>query len=296
MHGDFQTGTSARTGAYSVRTMAILLVLAFVGGLLAMAWVTSRWDGWMGQQEAAPEGQKAPPTATERGTTDNGTAATIEQPPANEGDHAEALTARVSELEDRIARINVQAQAASGNAARAEGLLIAFAARRALDTGAPLGYIEGQLRLRFGQAQPRAVATIINAAREPVTLQDLQGGLEDTAPELLGNGRSGNWWADLKREVGELVVFRDAETPSPLPERRLARARRLLEAGRVDAALAEVSRMPGRDAAGRWMEQARRYIEARRALDLVETAAILEPRQLRAVDGSPVRQESPLTP
>src|SRR3546814_8195783 len=95
-------------------------------------------------------------------------------PPVIEGAHAAALTTRVSELEDRIPRINVQAQAASGNAARAEGLLIAFAARRALDTGGPLGYIEGQLRLRFGRAQPRAVATIINAAREPVTLQDLQ--------------------------------------------------------------------------------------------------------------------------
>src|SRR3546814_9831855 len=51
-------------------------------------------------------------------------------PPVIEGDHAAALTTRVSELEDRISRINVQAQAASGNAARAEGLLIAFAARR----------------------------------------------------------------------------------------------------------------------------------------------------------------------
>src|SRR3546814_289458 len=98
-------------------------------------------------------------------------------PPVIEGESAAAIKTRVSELEDRMSRIKVQAQAASGNAARAEGLLIAFAARRALDTGGPLGYIEGQLRLRFGRAQPRAVATIINAAREPATLQDLQAGL-----------------------------------------------------------------------------------------------------------------------
>jgi hypothetical protein len=81
-----------------------------------------------------------------------------------------------------------------------------------------------------------------------------------------------------------------------LPERRLARAKRLLEAGRADAALAEVSRMPGRASGGKWMEQARRYIEARRALDLIETAAILEPRQLRATDGSTIDQPSPLAP
>lgn len=286
MTGD--TGATPSTGSYSIRTMAILLLLAFLGGLAAMGWAMSRWDGWTGKEPAAPEVRQVAVSADQpAGKT---------QPPLLEASHAQTLTTRVSELEDRIARINVQAQAASGNAARAEGLLVAFAARRALDTGAPLGYIEGQIRLRFGQAQPRAVATIINAAREPVTLQDLQGGLEELEPKLVGRGKSQDWWADIKREVGELVVLRDAGTPSPLPERRLARARRLLEAGRVDAALAEVSRLPGRSAANRWMEQARRYVEARRALDLVETAAILEPRHLRAANGGIIEQESLLAP
>src|SRR3546814_7135246 len=109
--------------------------------------------------------------------------------------------------------MRVQAQAASCKAARAEGLRIAVAARRALDTGGPLGYIEGQLRLRFGRAQPRAVATIINAAREPVTLQDLQAGLVEIGPELTGRGPSEKWWEDVKREVGELVVLRQSGTP-----------------------------------------------------------------------------------
>jgi len=286
MAGDM--GATRSTGSYSIRTMAILLLLAFLGGLAAMGWAMSRWDGWMGKKPAVPE---APQTAEPA----DGPAGNAPVPEL-EANHAQTLTTRVSELEDRIARINVQAQAASGNAARAEGLLVAFAARRALDTGAPLGYIEGQIRLRFGQAQPRAVATIINAAREPVTLQDLQGGLEELEPRLVGRGKSQDWWADMKRQVGELVVLRDASTPSPLPERRLARARRLLEAGRVDAALAEVSRLPGRSAASKWMEQARRYVEARRALDLVETAAILEPRHLRSADGGTVEQESVLAP
>src|SRR3546814_18863225 len=70
----------------------------------------------------------------------------------------------------------------------------------------------------------------------------------------------------------------------------------MLEAGRPAAALAEVTRMPGRAAGSKWMEQARRYIEARRALDLIETAAILEPRRLRAIDGAAVDEPSPLAP
>src|SRR3546814_19679948 len=94
-------------------------------------------------------------------------------PPIIEGDHAAALTTRVSELKDRISRINVQAHAASGNAARAEGLLIAFAARRALDTGGPLCYLECHLRLRFGRPHPRDAATSLTATHEPVTLPDM---------------------------------------------------------------------------------------------------------------------------
>lgn len=260
-----------------MRAMAITLVLAFVGGVAAMAWIDSRWEGlWWGRDDggtpAITDG-KAPaaPSLPSRTT-------------ALPADHVQVVTARVAELEERLAHISIQAQAAAGNAARAEGLLIALAARRALDMGQSLGYIEGQLRLRFGQAQPRAVATIINAGREPVTLQDLQTGLEEIGPDLTIRGRSENWWADMKREVGELVVFRQAGTPSPLPQRRLERAKRLVEGGRVDAALAEVARMPGRAAGAKWMEQARRYIEARRALELIETAAILEPRQVPAAE------------
>ena len=39
---------------------------------------------------------------------------------------------RLAAAEQRLARLDLQAQAAAGNAARAEGLLIAFATRRRL--------------------------------------------------------------------------------------------------------------------------------------------------------------------
>ncbi len=54
--------------------------------------------------------------------------------------------------------------------------------------------------------------------------------------------------------------------------------------------------MPGRAYADRWMQLARRYLEARRALDLIETAAILESRTLRGGEGAAVIQASPLAP
>jgi hypothetical protein len=48
--------------------------------------------------------------------------------------------------------------------------------------------------------------------------------------------------------------------------------------GEADTPIADIAPMPGAVAANDWLIDARRYHEARRALDLIETAAILEPR------------------
>jgi len=189
-----------------------------------------------------------------------------------------AIDNRVSEIEARLGRIDVRANAAVGNADRAEGLLVAFAARRALDRGIQLGYLEGLLRDRFGAIQPQAVATIIAASRDPVTLDDLRAGLGDIAPALASQAPDESWWDGFKREIAGMIVIRKANAPSPAPADRLARARRALEGGRVAEALAEVSRMPGREQAGKWIASARRYDAARTALDEIETAALLTPR------------------
>jgi hypothetical protein len=62
------------------------------------------------------------------------------------------LDQRLAAAEQRLTQLDLQAQAAAGNAARAESLLIAFATRRAVERGAELGYLSDQLRLRFGRA------------------------------------------------------------------------------------------------------------------------------------------------
>lgn len=265
--------------------MALLVVLAFAVGVVITVLALPQIQRWN-----APKRQTAltDPLLAAAGSG-------VAMRPLS-ADAAQMLDARVVQLEERLNRITVEAQAASGNAARAEGLLVAFAARRALDSGTPLGYIEGQLRLRFGQAQPRAVATIINAAREPVTLADLRAGLTAVADQVTVPPANASWWEALEHEAHELISIHKASTPSPRPQAALDRAVRYLDGSRVGAALAEVEQMPGRASADRWMQYARRYLEARRALDLIETAAILEPRQVRATDGGAVAQTSPLAP
>lgn len=199
---------------------------------------------------------------------------------------------RLAAAEQRLARLDLQAQAASGNAARAEGLLIAFAARRAIDRGTELGFLADQLRLRFGDAMPNAVATVIDGSRQPVTLDQLVTRLESLGPQLSARPSELSL-ASLRSELASLFVIRRDTTPGLQPAQRLERARLFLESGRVPAAIAEVRNLPGAANAARWIADAERYAAMQRALDLIETSAVLEPRRLRGRNGVPVEQPSP---
>jgi len=268
-----------------LKTTLVIALVAFLLGLIAMGLALRQWGDRLGVLGSTPVAAPGAPVAGAISPGIQVTPQPVQTAPATPAS-LDALTQRVRELELRIARIGVSAQAASGNASRAEGLLVAFAARRALDRGVALGYIEAQLRARFGESQPRAVAMVIAAARQPVTLEQLQLALNDLGPDLVTGG-SRSWWEGFKREMSGLIVVRKEGTPSPLPSDRLQRAKRQLEGGQVDAALAEVARMPGRAQAENWMANARRYIEARRALDIIETAAILAPRDAAAQQPAP---------
>ena len=247
-----------------------------------------------GESEEAAAGDDAPaptPTATSTDATEEAVeeaAEAVERVAEQQG----GLDQRLAAAEQRLARLDLQAQAAAGNAARAEGLLIAFATRRAIERGAELGYLADQLRLRFGDNWPNAVRTIITFSRDPITSDQLLARLEGLGPQISERDR-GATWEDFKRELAELFVIRRESTPSPQPARRLERARMFLESGRVDAAIAEVSNLPGADHAQGWIADAVRYRNAMEALDTIETAAVLEPRRLRDSVGNPVEQPGP---
>ena len=271
-------------------SLLILPLIAFLLGLAAMGWLLSRWD-----RGAELLGIAAPPPAA---APESAPQVQVERAPQAELAPAPGsaqividpeMTRRVNLLEERLAQLDTQSRAAVGNADRAEGLLVAFAARRALDRGVALGYLEGLLRQRFGATQPQAVGIVITAARDPVTLQQLQDGLKEIRSELGGGGPEQSWWSAFQNEFSDLIRIRKEGTPSTIPSERLARATRALDAGLAEVALAEVLRLPGRDEAGDWIAKARRYVAARRALDTIETAALLESRTPAAAAAAPAR-------
>jgi len=280
-------------------TFLLLPALFFLLGLAAMGWLLSRWEGGARMIGIAP----TPPPAeqpVQPQPRPQPEAAPV--PPPESETAADAperimidpeIARRVSELERRVGQVDTQSRVAVGNADRAEGLLVAFAARRAIDRGFALGVLEPLLRERFGSTQPQAVGTIIAAARQPVTLQELQEQLRQIGPQLAGAAPEQNWWGAFRAELGGLITVRRKGTPSPEPRERLRRAEQWMEAGEVRTALTEVLRLPGYGYAGDWIAKARRYVVAHSALDAIETAALVEPRAAQAAPAPAARPPQP---
>jgi hypothetical protein len=244
-------------------TLAWILLLLVTGAALA-TWGLSRWDSAARFLGVSPP--PSPPVAVR----------TVPQQLVRQqlpSDPAEA--AKVNELETRMRAVETTSRRAAGSVGRADALLVAFATRRAIDRGVPLGYLETLLADRFGAQNPRAVAAIITASREPVTLDQLIADYESLRGALRSGAPDESLWQGFKRELGSLVAVRRSSAPSGKPQARYERALAQLQNGRVDAALAETMRLPGAASAGDWVIDARRYILAHRALDEVESAALL---------------------
>jgi hypothetical protein len=255
-------GTGTRTGMGWGARLLIAFVLILIGAAAAV-WALARYQPaahFLGVTPAAPQ----PAISAARPVT-----APLAAP---------ALPVRNSQiaaLESRLAQVENATQRAAGSAGRADALVIAFAARRAIDRGVALGYLENLLAARFGAQHPAAVATIVTAAHRPIRLNDLISEYETLAPELRRGGPQDSWWTNVKRELGSLVQVHRASRPNPSAEARYNRALRRLSAGDVDQALAETMRLPGAARAADWAVKARRYVAAHRALDEIESAALL---------------------
>ena len=252
-----------RTGSgWGTRLLiAMALILA---GAVAAAWALARYDQAARVLGVAPV--ETPASTPQRAIVEPA-------PPAVQAEPAEAE--RIAELEDRLSRVERSTQRVEGSAGRADALLVAFAARRAIDRGVALGFLEPLLVDRFGGTHPGAVARIITGSHSPVQLNELTNEYRTLGPQLRSSAPEDGWWTQFKHELGSLIKIRQADRPSTQPDARYQRALAQLEDGEVDAALAETMRLPGAPRAQLWVRKARQYVAVHRALDEVESAALL---------------------
>ena len=280
MPEDYYTSQPAarpRTGP-SLRALLLAGLISFLGGAGLIGWLV--WHGQvdLGRGPVTAQAMSAPPApaAAAAGPAASFTATALEQ--------------QVAGLERRLAQLNLQSAALGGNTARAEGLLVALATRRAIEQGKPLDYLEAQLTTRFGAARPAAVTTLAAAAKNPITLDQLAAQFDELSPALLGQPKNEDGWSRLRRELSGLFVIRRDDGKVSRPDMRIDRARLLLHSGQIEAAMAEVSRFPDSAPARDWLAAARRYADAQAALDQIEQAALTEPELLKGGDGEPVKQ------
>lgn len=267
----------ARSGP-SLRAVLLTVLLSFAGGAGLIGYLV--WNGQihLGAEAPMPQQVAAAPVLPGSAPLPAASLATG------------ALDQQVSALEQRLAQLNLQAAAFGGNSVRAEGLLVALAVRRAIERGTGLGYLEEQLRTRFGAARPDAVNTLVAAGKTPVTLDTLAAQLDALGPALLGQPTNEGGWDRFTRELGSLFVIRREAGQVKQPALRLDQARLLLRSGKIAEAMAEVARMPGSLAAKDWQAAAQRYADAQAALDQIEQAALTEPERLKGGDGEAVKQ------
>lgn len=200
--------------------------------------------------------------------------------------------AQVATLEARLARLNLEAQAAAANAGRAEALLSALAARRAIERGRPLGPIEEQLRLHFGASQPGALAVVAGAGRNPVTISTLAASLAGLVPDTSApTGPSG--WARVRADLSNLFTIRHEPGDLATPGTRVERARSSLYRGDVEAAISEVRKLPPAPSSRNWIASAQRYAQVQAALDQLDVSALAQPAPASPALPAPARPDQP---
>jgi hypothetical protein len=259
-------------------------VLTFALGMIANPWFEQEVRSRLPFRtesvvvSAAPQ-QPSPATASKTAATSSRQLKLEAAQSAADSSAEIAQTQRLAELEKRFEALDAQSSRALANSARAEGMLITLAARRAIDTGQPLGVIEGMLRERFGGTQPQPVAALVTAGQQPVTLSQLQAGLQTLEPQLQKAAQGGSWWSELSSDIAGLILFKRESEPLTQPVEQLKDARQRLVMGDVAGAMWQVSRLPqeARAKAAGWQAAARRYMAAHQALDTLETVALLAP-------------------
>ena len=258
-----QMATATNRTGLGWGTRLLLGVALLLAGAAGAAWALARYEGAARFFGVAPKQEVVRPAPQ-----------VLADPRAEASDTAPE-SQNIAQIENRLAAVETTTQRVEGSAGRADALLVAFAARRAIDRGVALGYLEPLLLDRFGRTHSRSVATIVTGSHSPVRLNDLVNQYRDLGPQLRSGAAREGVWAQFKRELGSLIQIRRADRPSTQPDARYLRALSALEDGEVDIALAETMRLPGAANAQPWVRQARQYVAVHRALDEIESGALL---------------------
>lgn len=224
----------------SWRSMAALLFLAFAGGALGFAWLSSS-DSIFWAEKAGPKSDLSLDSEEDPLAT----------PPAA----SFAVPAVIQP---------------SGS--QAEARLLVLTARRALESGKPLGDLGSRLQVTFGNSQPAALATIARAAQKPPATARLLAGFDGIADRLSLPG--GSAWDRMQHEFNTLFVLRSQKDRPVVGGKRIEKIRETIINGDIAMAVRMVKAMPGASYAADWLAEAERAVTLHAAFDRLSQAAL----------------------
>ncbi len=290
MSGNYEHIKSAPSGGVKFRTIIILLLIAFIGGTISAGWAITKYNLFQTDNSNAAiiMDRDTVPNANETAVAAKSNNQSVQQSQnieeQNTDNNNQSVNDLVDSLEGRLSPTKLQAQQISGNVSRTESMLIAFSARRAIDSGSALGYIENELRLKFSNSNPDDIRAIIDAGNNPVRLATLQNQLEIASDILLTPSSDATAWGIIKKEMGELFVVRKEGSQPPQADRRLARIKTALTSRDIKTAILEMEKMPGANSARDWIALAKRYDRVQKALDAIEKTAISIPSNILTIE------------
>ncbi len=254
------------------RGVSAVSLLVLLGGLILAGWLVTRFDLL---SPATPPAESAKEAQDE--DSQPGFSAILPVGNASEDSEDNDVAAKVEALEKRVAQIDSQDGTAVAFSPPQGGVATALRARRALDSGASLSFIQTQLTQRFGDRYPQAVDALQQLASEPVTLDELRDDLARRGDAIIGRGGEAGLWSRIQLELGELFMLRERGESPTSPAHILQRAGEDISKGDLKGAIEKIASLPKNDASGAWLESARRYQNAKDALDRIERGALSQP-------------------
>ena len=224
----------------NARSITVTLVLAFIGGGLAVGWILS--SGVL-------------PWAVQK-NEDTVIAQPASAPSPNPVNSYTPVLAQPVIVDNR----------------RSEAMLLANQVRQLVDQGRPLGALSARIESTFGAVQPQVFATLNRASGQKLSNAALLAEFETLAPSL--TRPAGTGWTRIQHEFSTLFVLRRSDkAPSP-SSARVERVKQYLVAGDIAAAMRLVREMPGAANAADWLETASAAVAVRKALDQLDQAAL----------------------
>jgi hypothetical protein len=224
----------------NLRSIAALLVLAFVGGAIAFGWFASDGNApWM----ASDSKIKAP-----------------------------LASPVVPKVDASSVPAFIPTQPVVADSAHTEAMLLAIAARRAVENGKSLYTLLPRLQKAFGQTNPKALATLAESGEQPLSNAALLAEFETLGPQLARPAGTG--WDRIRYELETLFVIRRGDrAPSP-SSARLERIKQNLILGETATALRLVRGLPGAPNGADWIAKANKAVAVKVALDTLDNAAM----------------------